>query len=197
MLPVQAPLLVGSHVQVEPLVSAHQEELYEAAQDKRIWTYSGSRAFGEQFQQWFEKALQEMSEKKQLCFVVRRIQDQRLIGSSRYYDLSPEHLRLSIGYTWYVPAVWGTAVNPECKFLLLEYAFERMLANRVEFTTDSHNLHSQSALKKLGANRDGVLRFHMILKDGYIRDSVLFSIVKPDWPEVKAGLLRRLQGLSC
>src|SRR5690349_2294811 len=118
MLQIEAPTLCGSSIQLEPLVEAHRQTLYVVAQDKRIWTYSSSRAFENQFHRWFEKALQGMEQKKQLCFVVRRNKDQQIVGSTRYYDIYPEHYRLSIGYTWYLPEAWGTAVNPECKFLL-------------------------------------------------------------------------------
>ena len=133
-------------------------------------------------------------EKQQhLPFVVRRLADKKIIGSTRYYDINIEHQRLTIGYTWYVLEAWGTYVNPECKFLLLAFVFEELKMNRVEFVTDSRNLRSRAAIKKLGATEEGVLRHHMVLDDGFIRDSVIFSIVKLDWEKVKLTLQSRLK----
>lgn len=192
MLDIKPTILLGSLVQLEPLNESHKNELYNAAQDESIWTYNSSKAFGDGFYRWFNKAITASTH---LPFIVRRISDKKIIGSTRYYDINPEHHRLTIGYTWYIPEVWGTYVNPECKLLLLKFSFEDAKANRVEFVTDSRNSRSRAAIKKLGAIEEGVLRHHMILEDGFIRDTVIFSITKLDWPQVKSTLQSRLDKL--
>ena len=105
-----------------------------------------------------------------------------------YYHIDRGHRRLCIGYTWLIPEVWGTYVNSECKYLLLKHAFEDLNINRVEFMADARNYRSRAALKKLGAREEGILRQHMILENGYVRDTVVFSIIKSEWPEIKMAL---------
>ena len=184
--------LVGESVTLEPLIFGHQAELYTAAQDERIWTYNGSKAYGERFHRWFEKVMSAQVTGEQIAYAVRRHSDQRLIGSTRYYHIDRDNARLIIGYTWYVPEVWGTVVNPTCKLLLLQQAFEEFQLNRVGFYTDARNLHSQAAIKKLGASEEGRLRQHMVLEDGFVRDTLVFSIIKTEWPDVKQRLQQRL-----
>jgi RimJ/RimL family protein N-acetyltransferase len=122
---------------------------------------------------------------------VRRLSDQQLIGSTRYYDIEMKHRHLSIGNTWYIQAVWGSAVNSECKYLLLQQAFENLKMLRVQFKTDARNIRSRKALEKIGATEEGVLRQHLILDNGVIRDSVVYSIIHPEWPRVKSDLERK------
>lgn len=189
-------VLKGNWIQLEPLNDSHRDELYAVAQDESIWTYNSSKAFGDRFYRWFDKAVKCLQAEQHLPFVVRRISDKKLIGSTRYYDINSENHRLTIGYTWYIPEVWGSCVNPECKYLLLKYAFEELQANRVEFVTDSRNSRSRAAIKKIGATEEGILRHHMILEDGFIRDTVIFSITKPEWPTIKLNLEIRLKNLN-
>ena len=127
-------------------------------------------------------------------FAVRLLRDGRVVGSTSYFGVVPKHRRLEIGSTWYTSDVQGTAVNPECKLLLLSHAFEDWGANRAQFTTDSNNTHSQRAIEKLGAKREGILRSHAIRGDGSLRDSVVYSIVRTEWPAVRAKLQDRLSG---
>src|SRR5579883_515924 len=176
--------LIGHWIQLEPFDEVHREELRVAADDKRIWTYNATKAFGAQFDGWFDEALENFQRKQHLPFAVRRRKDNAIIGSTRYYGIFTEHLRLSIGYTWYCLDTWGTEVNPECKYLLLQHAFEAQEVNRVEFFADSRNLRSQAAIKKLGAIQEGVLRQHMVVEDNYIRDTVVFGIVNSEWPAI-------------
>jgi RimJ/RimL family protein N-acetyltransferase len=114
------------------------------------------------------------------------------VGSTSYFDIRPAHRGLEIGYTWYAQAYQGTHINPENKYLLLRHAFETLGAVRVQLKTDKRNLRSQHAIAKLGAKLEGTLRKHTILENGYIRDTVMFSITDDEWPEVKAGLEARL-----
>lgn len=189
---MDVPTLTGRWVRLEPLIEAHREPLRMAADDPRIWTHMLVDARGPEFDRWFDAALREHSEGRRVPFVVRRLADQSLVGSTSYLDPVPHHRRVEIGSTWYVPAEWGTPVNPECKFLLLEHAFEVLGMNRVSFHTDLRNTRSQAAIAKLGAIREGILRSHMITQGERIRDTVSFSIIRDEWANVKQQLLARL-----
>ncbi len=193
MLNIQPHILKGTRVQLEPLNDSYRNKLYKIAQDESIWTHNSSKAFGDRFYRWFDKAIACFKAQQHFPFVVRRLADQKLIGSTRYYDMNSEHHRLTIGYTWYIPEVWGSYVNPECKYLLLKYAFEDLKVNRVEFVTDSRNARSRAAIKKIGATEEGILRQHMILEDGFVRDTVVFSITQAEWPSIKLNLETRLK----
>lgn len=127
-----------------------------------------------------------------IAFVVRSVRDGRVLGMSCYMDIRPEHRSLEVGMTWYIPEVRGTEVNPECKLLLLGHAFEHLRAVRVTLKTDLRNVHSQAAIAKLGAVREGVLRKHGIQPNGYVRDTVFFSILDDEWPHVRKRLEARL-----
>ena len=112
----------------------------------------------------------------------------RLVGSTRLFDIAPAHRRGEIGHTWLTPSVWRTRINTECKYLLLRHAFETLGMIRVQLKTDLRNTRSQAAIERLGALKEGVLRNHVILPDGYIRHSVMYSITDAEWPSVKMKL---------
>jgi RimJ/RimL family protein N-acetyltransferase len=114
----------------------------------------------------------------------------RAVGSTRYIDIRRAHRGLEIGWTWIGREWQRTAVNSECKRLLLEHAFEVLGALRVQLKTDARNTRSQRAIERLGAKREGVLRAHMVLADGFVRDSVMYSVIAAEWPSVKQGLER-------
>lgn len=120
----------------------------------------------------------------------------RVCGITQFYNISPENKSLAIGYTWYHPSLWGTVVNPETKLLLLTHVFEELNYNRVEFHVDSDNHRFVGAMTKLGAVKEGVLRKHRIVRGGFARDTVLFSIIKDDWFGVKDRLALRLGEFS-
>jgi RimJ/RimL family protein N-acetyltransferase len=181
-------------VQLEPLTDQHRGTLRAAADDERIWVHTLVAARGPEFDQWFDDVLTQRSEGRQIPFAVRRLADQAVVGSTSYLDPEPRHHRVEIGSTWYTPDVWGTQVNPECKLLLLAHAFDVLGMNRISLCTDARNARSQAAIEKLGAVKEGVMRSHMVTQGGRIRDSVLYSIVRGDWPEVKARLAARLGG---
>jgi RimJ/RimL family protein N-acetyltransferase len=189
---MEIEVLTGRWVQLEPLGNLHREALRAAADDERIWSHTLTAAHGPEFDRWFEDALTQRSAGRQVPFAVRRRVDQAIVGSTSYLDPVPRHRRVEIGSTWYIPEVWGTQVNPECKLLLLAHAFEVLGMNRVSFCTDIRNTRSQAAIAKLGAVKEGMLRSHMVTQGGRIRDSVLYSIVLADWPEVRARLTARL-----
>lgn len=189
---MNAPNLTGRCVQLEPLAEHHRARLRIAADDPRIWVNTLVDARGAAFDRWFDDALKNSAAGRQVPFAVRRLADQTLVGSTSYLDPVMHHRRIEIGSTWYVPAEWGTKTNPECKYLLLLHAFEVMHVNRVSFCTDLRNTHSQSAIEKLGAVKEGILRSHMITQGDRIRDTVSYSIIVGEWPQVKECLQARL-----
>jgi N-acetyltransferase len=187
--------LSGPCVVLEPLTLQHRELLrHAAAEDQSIWTYFPVNYNGasEDFDLWFDYTMERFSNDDHYPFAVRRRVDDRVIGTTRFYDMVPDHLRLSIGSTWYVKDARGTLINPEVRLLTLSYAFDKLSVNRVELITDPFNLSSRAAMRILGAVEEGVIRNHMIYKDGRIRDSVLFSIIKNEWPGVRERLMRKL-----
>jgi RimJ/RimL family protein N-acetyltransferase len=127
-----------------------------------------------------------------LPFTVIQNTSGTIIGATRFLEMQPRYRSLEVGGTWYAPEYQGKVVNPECKFLLLKYAFEELNCIRVQFKADLRNERSIHALEKLGAVREGVLRSHMILPNGIIRDSVYFSILDREWPDVKIRLEDRI-----
>jgi RimJ/RimL family protein N-acetyltransferase len=186
--------LTGRWVQLEPLAEQHRDALRIAADDERIWVHTLMVACGPEFDRWFDDTLAQQLAGRQVPFAVRRLADQAIVGSTSYLDPVPRHRRVEIGATWYTPDVWGTQVNPECKLLLLTHAFDVLGMNRVQLCTDARNTRSQAAIEKLGAIKEGILRSHMVTQGGRIRDSVLYSIVREDWPRVRDRLTARLAG---
>lgn len=186
---------LGPVVRLEPLVEAHREPLRRVAQDERIWEFNLVSGFGPAFDPWFNAALKGQAAGHRIPFVVVRQTDGAVIGSTSYLDYTPVHLRVEIGSTWYVPAVWGTAVNPECKYLLFTHAFDALRMNRVSFHVDAINLRSQRAVLKLGAVKEGILRKHAVVYSGRIRDTVVFSVTVDEWPGVREQLRQRLKGI--
>lgn len=185
-------LLNGKHIQLEPIMLGHREALRTAANDERIWRYMPQKAIADVFNSWFDNCLQKMEQGHELTYVIRQKKDQMIIGSTAYYDISLAHKRLTLGYSWLVPAMWGTTVNPEIKLLMLTQAFEKWGIHRIEIGTDSRNKHSYHAIKKLGAIEEGILRQHMILHDGTVTDTILFSILLEEWPKIKKQLEMRI-----
>ena len=188
------PILLAARVRLEPLIEAHRDELSRAAVSPEVWTHMPYDASGGGYSAWFEQALSAAQAEREAVWVVRS--DGELVGSTRYLAIEPAHRRLEIGHTWYAPRAWGTRVNPACKFALLRYAFETLGFNRIELKTDSRNLRSQAAILKLGATREGVFRSHMLRRDGTVRDSVYFSIIREEWPQVRDRLSARLLALA-
>lgn len=183
-------VLSGAFIRLEPLTVAHESEIAMASDDPRIWVHT---SFARTAKDYVSAALIAMEMGEQVPFVVRRLSDGNVVGMSRLFEIDTHHLRCEIGYTWYIPDEWGTRVNPEAKLLLLTHCFETWGARRVQFKTDHENLRSQAAIAKLGAAKEGVLRAHMIRRDGTQRHSAIYSITHEEWPKVKAGLEKRLR----
>jgi RimJ/RimL family protein N-acetyltransferase len=127
-----------------------------------------------------------------LPFAIRLNADGRLIGSTRYLNIAPEHRRLEIGWTWLHPDHWGGRINAAAKLLLFAHAFETLGAHRVELRTDALNARARRAILKLGAAEEGILRRHMVMAGGRVRDTVQFAVIDADWPAVRAGLAARI-----
>jgi RimJ/RimL family protein N-acetyltransferase len=183
--------LDGRFVRLEPLEERHRELVRPAAQHPEIFTVTTS-ALGPLFDSYIDNALKRSASGHELAFVVWHKAMDRPVGMTRYLNIEGPHRKLEIGSTWYEPSVWAGAVNPECKLLLMRHAFETLGFNRVEYKTDLRNARSRAAILKLGAKQEGILRKHMIMADGHVRDSVYFSVIDEEWPGVKAGLEKRL-----
>jgi RimJ/RimL family protein N-acetyltransferase len=183
---------MAGRVRLEPLAEAHRAGLARAADHPQIWTHMPIDASGDGFAAWFDASLKLALAGREAVWAVRTLGDGALVGSTRYLAIEPQHRRLEIGHTWFAPAVWGGQVNPACKLALLRYAFEALGFNRVELKTDNRNLRSQAAIAALGATREGVFRAHMVRRDGSLRDSVYFSVVRGEWPAVRERLAARL-----
>ncbi len=186
-------VLEGRHIRLEPLRPRHRAGLVAAAGAPGIWTWlSADLRVPEAMDAFLADALRAEELGTEFPFAVVRQEDGRVLGSTRYLDVTPAHRRLEIGWTWYEPAAWGTATNPEAKFLLLRHAFEAWGAVRVALHADGENRHSQAAIRKLGAVHEGVLRRHKRRPDGTWRDTVVFSILDAEWPERREALRQRL-----
>jgi len=187
--------LSGPNIILEPLMPAHREPLRAAgADDPEIWRYFplNFNGAGKDFDPWFDSTLQRYADGLHYPFAVRRRRDEKVIGTTRFYDMAFDHKRLSIGSTWYMREARGTLVNAEVRLLTMSHAFERLGINRLEMITDVRNLNSQAAMRLLGAVREGVMRNHMIYGDGRIRNSILYSITASEWPEMKLRLLAKV-----
>ena len=192
---VQPIILAGNLVRLEPLSESHVPDLTISGQDENIWQYMlySTIRTEQQMRSWVLDLLAQQAKGTDLPFAVIHLESGRVIGATRYLNIRPQDRALEIGGTWYSVEFQRTAVNTECKYLLLKYAFERLECIRVQFKTDLRNERSQRALERIGAVKEGILRSHMITPDGYIRDSVFYSILASEWPVVKARLEEKLQ----
>jgi RimJ/RimL family protein N-acetyltransferase len=174
-------------VRLEPLGQEHAQGLYNRGRTADDWRYMPRSCFIDMadVRQWIEEAVQAPN---QLPFVIVEAGKDKAVGSTRYMNIRPEHRSLEIGWTWLGQEWQRTGVNTETKLLLLSHAFDRLGCLRVEFKTDARNLRSQRALERIGATREGVMRNHMIVQRNFTRDSVYFSVIDSDWPEVKERL---------
>lgn len=160
--------------------------------DVLAWDMLVQAGFGPYFEDWFAAAMRAQQALQRQCFVVFDAVDGDILGTTSFLHLNPAFQSVEIGSTFLVPKARGGWVNPAIKTLLLSHAFAHGVY-RVEIVTDARNIHSQRAIEKLGAQKEGVLRAHKVLWTGYRRDTVVYSILKPDWPAVEAGLLQRLK----
>lgn len=189
----QAPHLDGQHVSLEALTLAHVAELQQALEGdalSRLWYTNVPKAADAGA--WVNVALEKHAWGIEVPFVVRDVNG-TVVGSTRFYDVDPSVPKLSIGYTWYAPSVQRTGLNTETKLLLLTHAFETLGCVSVYLETSWFNHVSRTAIARLGAKQDGVLRNHRRHADGSLRDTVVFSILDSEWPGVKSNLRHRLE----
>jgi RimJ/RimL family protein N-acetyltransferase len=187
--PPQPQALQGDYVRLEPLSAHHADGLRAAITDGQLdalWFTIVPAA--DAVDAWIETALAAQAAGRALPFVVRRLRDDRIVGSTRYMNIEESQRRLEIGTTFYSASVQRSALNTECKRLLLAHAFESLHCLAVEFRTHWFNHRSREAIARLGAKQDGVLRNHQRLADGSLRDTVVFSIIDSEWPAVRRHL---------
>ena len=185
--------LEGRGIRLEPLALEHEPAIAKAAADGELWNlwFTGVPAPAETHR-WAEAALDGQRQGHMLPWAVRELASGEVIGSTRYHDIVKVIDRVEIGYTWYAASWQRSHVNTVCKLLLLTHAFEVLGCGVVGLRTDGFNLRSQRAIEALGAKRDGVIRRHAARRDGSVRDTVMYSILREEWPDVKRHLELRL-----
>jgi RimJ/RimL family protein N-acetyltransferase len=190
--PVQVTL-EGHGLRLEPLGPNHEDDLAAAAADGRLWELWFTSVPGPgETSRYVADALAGQQAGHMLPWAVRELGSGAIVGTTRYHDIAPASDRVEIGWTWYAARWQKTRVNTACKLLLLAHAFESLGCAAVGLRTDNFNFASQRAIAALGAKKDGVIRHHQARRDGTVRDTVMFSIVKSEWPDVKRHLAVRL-----
>ena len=193
MITVQPIQLEGYGIRLEPLTPAHADLLRAAASDGRLWElWYTAVPEPDKVAAYIESALAGQREGKMLPWAVRELAGGTIVGSTRYHDIMAEIDRVEIGYTWYGKSWQRTHVNTTCKLLLMQHAFETLGCQVVGLRTDNFNFTSQRAIEALGAKKDGVLRHHAARRDGSVRDSVMYSVLRAEWRDVKRNLELRL-----
>jgi len=190
-LDVQPITLCGAFVRLEPATFDHAESLAKYAEPELFQYFAGVRP-----QPQTPEAVKDFltaSKKDRLVFAVIDLSTGESIGTTSFMDIRREDLGLEIGSTWLGRKFHGTKVNPECKLLLLQHAFEQLGCMRIQLRTDMRNLKSRGAIEKLGAKQEGIFRQHVLMPDGFRRDTVFFSILDSEWPIIKERLQQRLK----
>jgi len=191
---IEPVTLTGAHVIVEPLAREHEQALERAAADGELWRlWYTSVASPGKMGQYIDAALDMRERLDAMPFVVREKASGEIVGCTRYFNVDATNRRLEIGHTWYAKRVQRGPINTECKLLLLTHAFEKLQCIAVEFRTHWFNHASRTAIARLGAKQDGVLRNHQLSVDGSKRDTVVFSIIDGEWPAVKRHLRYQLE----
>jgi len=190
----QPLVLEGRGIRLEPLTEGHAQALITAASDGRLWElWFTAVPAPEKMRDYIADALKGQREGHMVPWIVRDIASGAVIGSTRFHDIVPAVDRVEIGYTWYSQSHWRSHVNTTCKLLLLAHGFENLGCKCVGLRTDNFNFRSQRAIEGLGAKKDGVIRHHAARRDGTVRDTVMYSILLTEWPDVKRHLELRLQ----
>jgi len=185
--------LTGRFVTLVAPDQSHLAGLQEAAADGELWKlFYTSVPKPEEMQAWLDNVIDLQTKNEARTFIVLENFSGKVVGTTRYCNLDLANRRLEIGYTWYAKRAQRTAINTECKFLLLRHAFEQLKCIAVEFRTSWHNQPSQRAIERLGAKRDGLLRNHKIMPNGTVRDTVVYSILNTEWRAVEENLRFKL-----
>jgi RimJ/RimL family protein N-acetyltransferase len=186
---IQPIVLEGQFVRLEPLRLDHLDGLAEVAFDPALWEFTLARPVDRAgLEAWLQTALDNAAAGTEMPFATVDRASGRPIGSTRYLNIVPEHRRFEIGWTWLATTAQRTGANREAKLLQLTHGFEGLAANRIEFKTDSLNERSRTALLGIGAQFEGIFRNHMVMPDGRLRHSAYYSVIREDWPTVKARL---------
>jgi RimJ/RimL family protein N-acetyltransferase len=190
MMDVLPLILTGKFVRLEPMTKAHIPGLAKIGVGQNFWDFMlyGRMDSEEYMRSWVMDIVSRGEKGTDLPFTVVHLASGRVAGATRYLNITPKDRGLEIGGTWYGPEFQRTAVNTDCKYLLLRHAFETLGAIRVQLKSDLRNERSQRAMERIGAKREGVLRNHMILPDGRYRDSVYYSILDSEWGQIKKNL---------
>ena len=193
MIKVAPITLEGHGVRLEPLTAEYVDDLRAAVTDGRLWELWFTRVpEPDHVSTYVTEALDGQAAGHMLPWAVRELESDTIIGSTRYHDILPDVDRVEIGYTWYAKRWQRTHVNTSCKFLLFEHAFERLGCQVVGLRTDNFNFASQRAIERLGAKKDGVIRHYGARRDGSVRDTVIYSVLKQEWPDVRRHLTLRI-----
>ena len=193
MITLMPATLEGHGIRLEPLLPEHEDGLTVAASDGQLWNlWYTFIPRPDETKGYIADALAGQQAGHMLPWAVRELTTGKIVGSTRYHDIVPDIDRVEIGYTWYAASWQRSHVNTTCKLLLLTHAFEAIQCKVVGLRTDNFNFASQRAIEALGANKDGVIRHHRIRRDGSVRDSVMYSILLSEWPDVKKHLEFRL-----
>jgi RimJ/RimL family protein N-acetyltransferase len=193
MIHVQPIALEGRGIRLEPLAESHHDALNAAAADGRLWElWFTAIPSPDRMAAYIADALEGQRNGHMLPWTVRDHATGVVLGTTRYHDIAPAIDRVEIGYTWYAQSWQRTHANTSCKLLLLHHAFDTLGCKVVGLRTDNFNFRSQKAIEALGAKKDGVLRHHQMRKDGTVRDSVMYSILPAEWPDVRRHLELRL-----
>jgi len=195
---LQPIVLRGSYIYLEPLAERHAAELFAIGTEESMWTYlpSGPLLSEDDALQFIQRALARRLWKSEFPYALRLCASGALIGSMRYQDIQPVHRSVEIGWTFVHPSQWGTLAGIESHLILARYALEDLEAGRVWFKVDTRNLRTLRLLDRWGATREGVLRKHLRVREGFIRDSAIYSIIAEEWPQLKQRseeLLARLR----
>ncbi len=183
----ETPTLTGRHVTLRPLVAEDKDALVAAASAGDLWNlFYANVSMMKAPDRWFAAAFQQQDQGRARLFAVEA--DGIVVGTTRLMRLNEAHRRLEIGGTFYAQAVQRTGVNTEAKLMLLTHAFDALGCECVQIRTDALNKRSQAAIERLGAKRDGVLRGHQVMVDGRLRDTVVYSILRHEWPGVRQNL---------
>lgn len=191
---LKLPTLSSNGITLEPLILDHANDLATACQDGKLWLITTTSVpEPDKVVDYINKA-QEMPDRS--AFAVIDELTGKAIGSTSYHDILPLPRRLEIGYTWYAQSYWRTHVNTTCKLMLLTYAFETLGYLTVGWRTDISNHRSQQAIERLGVKKDGVIRGNRVCRDGVVSDTVMYSLLKSEWPEIKASLTEKLRNAN-
>lgn len=187
-------ILRGEIVLLRPLELSDAEPLAAIGLDAELWRWTPrSIRSRKDMESYVREALNERDRGTAVPFVVELLETGDVAGSTRFGNVVPGHRRLEIGWTWLAPALHGSAVNTEMKLLMFSHAFDELGMNRVELKTDARNARSRAAMRAIGCTEEGTLRRHTLTDSGYVRDTVYFSVIRDEWPHVRAHLLNRLE----